>query len=135
MPSFRASNPTGESDLPKNVRPFLSEDEWRDRRRPEPIGEVVDRIMTGVAGGRAGAAVVLGARWAEVVGDDFAAKTAPGSCESGRLVILVSDGSTASKMRFNTSQILQNAAKIAGEGRVESISFRVSPSLSKKPTA
>ena len=90
--------------------------------------------MTGVAGGRAGPAVVLGARWAEVVGADFAAKTAPGSCESGRLVILVRDGSTASKLRFNTAQILQNAAKIAGEGKVAAISFRVSPSLAQKPT-
>ena len=90
--------------------------------------------MTGVAGGRAGPAVVLGARWVEVVGDDFAAKTAPASCDSGRLTILVRDGATASKLRFNTSQILQNASKIAGEGKVSSISFRVSPSLGKKST-
>jgi len=108
---------------------YLSEDEWRARRRPERIEEIVDRLMTKVSGGRGAPAALLGARWNEVVGAGFAEKTLPGSCESGRLVILVVDGATASKMRFATPQIMQKAREIAGEGKVSSIAFRVSPYL------
>lgn len=108
---------------------YLTEDEWRARRRPERIEDIVDRLMAKVSGGRAAPAALLSARWNEVVGDTFADKTRPGSCESGRLVILVVDGATASKMRFNTSQIMQKAREVAGEGKVSSIAFRVSPGL------
>lgn len=132
MPSFRQSQPA-EPELTKHIKPFLTEEQIAARRNPESIGDVVDRIMTGVAGGRAGPAVVLGAMWEAVVGAEFAAKTAPGACESGRLVILVPDGATASKLRFQTSEILARAAEIAGEGSVTSILFRVSPSVGKKP--
>lgn len=108
---------------------YLTEDEWRARRRPERIEGIVDRLMAKVSGGRAAPAAMLSARWSEVVGEEFAEKTRPGSCESGRLVILVIDGATASKMRFATGQIVQRAEQIAGEGRVSSVAFRVSPGL------
>ena len=108
---------------------YLTEDEWRARRRPEPIEDIVDRVMAKVSGGRAAPAALLSARWNEVVGEAFSGRTRPGSCESGRLVILVADGATASKLRFNTSQIMQKARQIAGEGKVSSIAFRVSPGL------
>ena len=133
MPKFKPAE-SDEPSLPSNVRPYLSDKERAARRKPRPIGDVVDRIMTSVAGGRAAPAVVLGSRWAEVVGADFASRTAPGKCQSGRLTILVKDGSTASKLRFQTAQILQNAARIAGEGVVTAVSFKVSPSMGQKPT-
>ncbi len=134
-PSFKAhpslQGPTGARSGGSTYqgREFVSEDEWHARRRPESIDEIVDRLMTRVARGRAGPAAVLRGRWREVVGEAFADKTRPGSCESGRLVILVADGATASKMRFTTSQIMQKATAIAGEGKVTSIVFRVTPGL------
>lgn len=131
-PTFRVGAAAGESEpteIAPGVRPFLTEEQRRSQRRPEPVQEIVDRLMTGVSGGRAAPAALLGAQWQEVVGADFAAKTGPGSCESGRLVVLVADGATASKMRFMTSQILQNATKIVGDGVVSAISFRVSPTM------
>lgn len=108
---------------------YLTADEWHARRRPERIEDIVDRLMAKVSGGRAAPAALLSARWNEVVGESFAGKTRPGSCESGRLVILVADGATASKLRFSTSQIMQKARRVAGEGKVSSIAFRVSPGL------
>jgi hypothetical protein len=108
---------------------YLTEEDWHARRRPEPIEDIVGRVMARVSGGRAAPAALLSARWGEVVGETFADKTRPGSCESGRLVILVVDGATASKMRFATSQIMQKAVEVAGAGSVSSISFRVSPGL------
>ena len=108
---------------------FLTEDDWHARRRPESVGGIVDRLMAKVSGGRAAPAALLSARWSEVVGDTFAQKTRPGSCESGRLVILVVDGATASKLRFNTSQIMQKAEEVVGKGKVSSITYRVSPRL------
>ena len=144
QPTFRSadeSSATAPSDAAGSdtvkhgrIRPFLSEEQWKARRHPESVQDIVDRVMTGVGGGRAGPAASLGARWDEVVGIDFANKTAPGSCESGKLVVLVRDGATASKLRFNTNQILQNAAKIIGKQAVTAISFRVSPSLGNKST-
>ena len=108
---------------------YLTEDEWRARRHPERVEDIVDRLMTKVSGGRAAPATLLRGAWSDVVGDSFAAKTRPGSCESGRLVVLVADGATASKMRFHTSLIMQKAVEVAGEGSVSSIVFRVSPDL------
>ena len=108
---------------------YLSEDEWRARRRPESVSEIVDRFMDRVGGGKAAPAGLLAARWDDVVGAQFAAKTRPGSCDAGRLVVLVADGATASKMRFLTSQILQKATQIVGEDTVTSISFRVTRNL------
>ena len=32
---------------------YLTEDEWRARRRPERIEDIVDRLMAKVSGGRA----------------------------------------------------------------------------------
>lgn len=135
MPTFKPSKPSdADPALPPGVRPYLSAEDRAARRKLEEIGYVVDRVMTGIGRGRAAPAIALSTRWNEVVGAEFATKTAPGSCEAGRLVILAKDGSTASKLRFNTSQILQNAAEIVGKGTISSISFRVSPSLSKKST-
>jgi len=110
---------------------YLTEDEWRARRHPESVQQIVDRFMDKVGGGRAAPTAQLAAAWVEVVGAQFAARTRPGSCDSGRLVVLVADGATASKMRFLTSQILQKASHIVGEDTITSISFRVSPNLGK----
>ena len=72
---------------------------------------------------------MLSAAWSDVVGSEYAKRTRPGSCESGRLVVLVADGATASKMRFITTQIMQNAANVVGDGVVDRISFKVTPGL------
>jgi len=110
-------------------REFLNADEWRARRRLVGVQDIVDDLMAKVAGGRAGPGAALQAVWNDVVGEAFAAKTRPGSCKSGKLVVQVVDGATASKMRFMTSQILQKASGIVGEGVVTSLSFRVTPGL------
>ncbi len=117
-------------DAPKGgSRHYLTDEEWQERRRPEGVADIVDRVMTSIGGGRAAPGAQLAASWEEIVGRALAAKTRPGSCTEGRLVILVADGATASKMRFLTAQILQNAAGVVGEGVVGSISFRVTPGL------
>ncbi len=87
--------------------------------------------MDKVGGGRVAPAGLLAAQWPDVVGTEFASKTRPGSCDAGRLVVLVADGATASKMRFLTSQILQKATQIVGADTVTSISFRVTPNLGR----
>lgn len=134
-PRFRPNGAPRDQPGASSGAEYLSEEEYRARRQPEGVQEIVDRLMTKVSGGRGAPAALLSASWNDVVGETFVAKTWPGSCESGRLVVLVADGATASKMRFNTAQILQNAAKILGEQAVTSISFRVSPPAAGKPIA
>ncbi|MCP3974743.1 MAG: DUF721 domain-containing protein [bacterium] len=129
-PQFRRAAPRdSRANTGEQGNEYLSEDEWRARRRPQSVSEIVDRFMDKVGGGRAAPAGLLAARWGDVVGPQFAAKTRPGSCDGGRLVVLVADGATASKMRFLTSQILQKATQIVGADTVTSISFRVTPTL------
>ena len=107
----------------------LTEDDLRARRRLVGVGDIVDDLMNKIGGGRAGAGARLSAAWEEIVGPEFVSRTRPGSCDSGRLVVLVTDGATASKLRFMTTQIMQRAAKVVGEGVVDRISFRVTPGL------
>jgi hypothetical protein len=87
--------------------------------------------MAKIGGGRAGRGAMLSSAWEDIVGAEFASRTKPGSCDSGRLVVLVADGATASKMRFMTSEIIQKAANVVGEGVVDRISFRVTPGLGR----
>ena len=130
LPRFRSGGPRDAKAKSREQRnEYLSEDEWRARRRPQSVQEIVDGFMDKVGGGRAAPAALLASSWEDVVGPQFATKTRPGSCEAGRLVVLVADGATASKMRFLTSQILQKATQIVGADTVTSISFRVTPTL------
>jgi len=101
----------------------------RARRRLVGVHDIVDGLMNKIGGGRAGPGAQLAAAWEDIVGSEYAWRTRPGSCESGRLVVLVADGATASKMRFMTTQIMRRAANLVGEGVVDRISFRVSPGL------
>lgn len=136
-PKFRAhgkrqlDTAAGQQAPRSTIREYVTEDDWRARRRPEGVQEIVDRLIGKIGGGTAAPAVRLATSWVDVVGPEFARRSLPASCDAGRLVVLVADGATASKMRFVTSQILQNTAKIVGEGTVASISFRVTPKLGR----
>jgi len=95
------------------------------RRHPEPVRDIVDRLMANVGRGRTAPVTRLYEAWEAVVGPEFAERTRPGSCDGGRLVVLVADGSTASKLRFVSAEIVRRAAEIVGEAEVNSVSFRV----------
>lgn len=112
-------------------RGYLTEDERVAARRPEIVGEILGRVMGGISRGRAAPSVVLGSAWTEVVGADLAERSRPGSCQDGRLIVLVRDGATASRMRFMTGAILRGAAEMVGEGVVERVAFRVSPDVGR----
>lgn len=120
------TTPTGGGVTP---RPFLTEDDLRERRRLVGVQDIVDGLMARIGGGRAGAAAALTAAWEDVAGAEFASRSRPASCDSGRLVVLVADGATASKMRFMTTKIMQKVENVVGEGVVDRISFRVTPGL------
>ena len=123
-PRFRSIGELEEPQAP-SPREYLSDEEWRRRREPEAADRIVERLVAKLAGGRVAPAAALGAIWEDIVGSDFATRSVPATCEKGRLTVLVRDGATASRMRFITTQILQNAAAVVGEGQVTTVAFRV----------
>ena len=64
-------------------------------------------------------------RWAEIVGEDVAAHSRPLSIDGETLVIVASDPTWASELRWLENEVLSRLTEVSGSGRVSKVNVRV----------
>jgi predicted nucleic acid-binding Zn ribbon protein len=64
-------------------------------------------------------------RWAEIVGEDVAAHSRPLSIEGETLVIVASDPTWASELRWLENEVLSRLTEVSGSDRVSKVNVRV----------
>ena len=91
---------------------------------PVPVGDLVDSVLGRISMGGAGAVLRLRANWRDVVGVAFADRCVPLSLDGGALVVEVTDGATASLLRFESGDMARRASDVCAEP-VSEVRFRV----------
>ncbi len=64
-------------------------------------------------------------RWAEIVGEDVAAHSRPLSIDGETLVIVASDPTWASELRWLENEVLSRLTEVSGSDRVSRVNVRV----------
>jgi predicted nucleic acid-binding Zn ribbon protein len=64
-------------------------------------------------------------RWAEIVGEDVAAHSRPLSIDGETLVIVASDPTWASELRWLENEVLSRLTEVSGSDRVSKVNVRV----------
>lgn len=93
----------------------------REGSDPAPVSEAVKQLITERGWEEQMALGRLKARWAEVVGEQIAARSEPLRLESGRLTIRVEGGAWAAELALLGSTLASSAAHFLGPGRVREV--------------
>jgi predicted nucleic acid-binding Zn ribbon protein len=64
-------------------------------------------------------------QWAEIVGEDVAAHSRPLSIDGETLVIVASDPTWASELRWLENEVLARLTEVSGSDRVSKVNVRV----------
>ena len=92
-----------------------------DGREPTPVAEAVNQLVAERGWEERMALGRLRARWAEVVGEQVAARSEPVRLEDGRLTIRVEGGAWAAELALLGSTLANSAAHFLGPGRVREV--------------
>lgn len=101
---------------------------------PTRVGEALDRVLKrlGVPSSVAGVEVVF-ERWAEVVGEQMAARTRPLAIDGEALVVACDEPALATHVRFLEPQLVARLGELAGERRITRVEVRVERGASRRP--
>ena len=94
------------------------------RRAPQPIAEVLSRLMTR----RGYANVQIAYEWVEVwkqAAGKFASRTRPGKFSGGVLEVVIQDSATLQEMTFQKKKLLAAIGELAPEFKVKELRFKV----------
>ena len=80
---------------------------------PHRVGDALDRVLPGGRPFR-----LLVERWAELVGDNLAARTRPSALHASTLVIAVDDPAWATQLKYLEGDLLTRIAEAVGAGAV-----------------
>ena len=104
-------------------------DVWGRKRPkgPEPVGALLDGLLAKVTtpGGRV--MMDLAGHWDQIAGRPWAGVSRPVGLRNGVLIVQVTDGSTATVLRFQQAALMQGMNKRFGEGTVVDVKLRVRP--------
>jgi hypothetical protein len=99
-------------------------DEEAPRRDLEPLGDVLESVLGRFAGTGHGSLARLQHSWVAIAGDPWHSAT-PVRLSEGLLTVEVRDGTAASRLRFETANLLRRIAAELGEGHVTGVRIRV----------
>ena len=88
-----------------------------------PVEDVLDRVLGRFAGTPRSTLQEITTIWEAVTGPSWAGTT-PVRITEGTLVVEVPDGITASRLQFDSSQVIRALRDVAG-GQVRTVRFRV----------
>jgi predicted nucleic acid-binding Zn ribbon protein len=101
----------------------------RDRsnadRGPQRLGRALDRLMGTLRAPSVDVLDTVFNRWAEIVGEDVAAHSRPLSIDGETLVIVASDPTWASELRWLENEVLSRLTEVSGSDRVSKVNVRV----------
>jgi predicted nucleic acid-binding Zn ribbon protein len=93
----------------------------REVREPAPVSEAMGRLVAERGWGERMALGRLKARWADIVGQQVAARSEPIRLEDGRLTIRVESGAWAAELALLGSSLASSAAHFLGPGKVREV--------------
>ncbi len=93
--------------------------------RPVVIKDVLDVILRDMGGGKVSQAGMLGAVWAQAVGDAAVKHAKPIDIKEGILVVHVDSSSWLHKLTMEKAGILARIKNELGEGPVKDIKLRI----------
>lgn len=105
-----------------------------DGRDPTPVSEAVEQLVAARGWEERMALGRLKARWAEVVGEQVAARSEPIRLEGGRLTIRVEGGAWAAELALLGSRLANSAAHFLGTGRVQEVAVVAGTANRREPT-
>ncbi len=101
------------------------------RRDPEEITEVLGSIIERVGSGAGPAGATLVAEWDAIAPERWKAEGRPVGIRRGVLLVEVSSGASATVLRHDTAALLSRVRERLGDGVVEAVRVRVSPSSTR----
>lgn len=98
-------------------------------RGDEPIelAEALERLLGSLGAPPADLLSTVFHRWADVVGADVALHCRPVAVEGDRLVVLASDSTWASEVRWLADQVLARVNELSSTDRLRSVTVQVAP--------
>ena len=97
----------------------------RPREGPRPLKGSLDRLLGTMKAPPVDVLTVVFGKWAEVVGEDFAAHSRPTALDRGRLVVTCDSAAWASEFRWLEQQVLERLAETTGSRRITALAVRV----------
>ena len=91
-----------------------------------PIGSGLERLLSDLGMPEHFDMARVVEEWSDVAGEPFATLSHPAAYGGGELVLNVSDGATASLLKFRISDLVERLATRYGRGNVTSVRIRVS---------
>ena len=95
---------------------------------PTPLKELLDSLLTGLGVARPVLTTELVERWDALAGEPFAGRSKPVHLQGGELVVEVSDGATATLLRYHEADLVNRLSAELGQGLVSAIRTRVARS-------
>ena len=94
---------------------------------PQPIAEVVARLMARRGYARVQATGQLDEAWARAAGEALAAHSVPGNLRRGVLEVIVGNSAAMQELVFNKRNILKELKRLAPDQKVRDLRFRIGP--------
>ena len=92
---------------------------------PVPLGDALERLLGSLDAPPVDLLSTVFQRWEEVVGPEVARHCRPAAIEEGRLVVVASDATWASEVKWLASAVLDRINEMSTSGRLESLTVRV----------
>jgi predicted nucleic acid-binding Zn ribbon protein len=105
--------------------PAAGQQARRQRREdPAPLGAAIDGLVTETGWELAVATGSVFGRWAQIVGPDLAAHTAPERLADGELVVTADSTAWATQLRLLAADLVRRLNAELGDGTVRRVSVR-----------
>lgn len=89
------------------------------------FGDILETVLRDLGGGKAPDFATLSSQWADLAGEPWGSRTRPVHLRNTELVVEVSDGATASLLRYQAPELCQKLGEELGVGVVQTIVLRV----------
>jgi predicted nucleic acid-binding Zn ribbon protein len=92
---------------------------------PTPLGDLLGDLLRGLGVANPDSAVALLERWRQLAPSPWAERAVPVSLRNGVLEVAVADGTTASLLRYQASQLVEELCSSLGAGLVSTVTITV----------
>jgi hypothetical protein len=108
-----------------NQEANMMDDETPSKRTLQQLGSAVDRVVGELLERTSGATVEdLWSHWSDIAGPDWKA-TRPARLDDGALLVAVSDGTAATRLRYGVADLMGRINARVGDNAVTSIRLRI----------
>lgn len=96
-------------------------------REPQPIGDVLSKLMARRGYARVQSAGALGEAWRQAAGEKIAARTRATVVRRGVLEVLVANSTLAQELGFQKRAMVERLADLLPDEQIRDVRFRVGP--------